>query len=586
MKGYYELWQRLLSKASQATGAGQDDKGTRIRRLADVCSMMLAPESINEPFKPYAVMNGKRSAIPDDFSADDLKYFSRLAQKTKCALLRARLADMVWLRGKPRNRTFAFLAIDAYRNIPLDYDSLVGGGAKEAWLRAIKLALLLGNGAGERPTHIRAALLLALNGCTENERFRALWLSQLLAEIRVDLSEAAAIAQKLNELSTAFDRKDEFDVSRAYYDAASKWCVTSKDNAGRYNALKSLAESWAREATLKSSEPTPSFTAAAEFFEKAIHTYRRIPMKDRPVHNVDSRLSQLHTLMSAAGLRAVDEMTAIHIPTTINVEETVANSQSKVMGKQFEDALEAFANLFPQFNEKTLRSATVKSLNQSLFQARVSRSIISRDGRTVGKRVGIPFGEAADENFEDSVCAQMVTTYGRLVDMHVRCMITPALEILLSEHRFFLGDFVTIAEFSPLVPHDRAELFGKGLYAGFEHDFITALYLLVPQVENLVRWHLKNQGIKTTTLDAAGVEMEVGLSTLLEKEEVSDIFGEDLRFELEALFTHPFGPNLRNAVAHGLLTSDESHSVFSIYVWWWCWRIVLKSYLFAQRQAP
>jgi hypothetical protein len=44
----------------------------------------------------------------------------------------------------------------------------------------------------------------------------------------------------------------------------------------------------------------------------------------------------------------------------------------------------------------------------------------------------------------------------------------------------------------------------------------------------------------------------------MELPEIETIFGKDLSFEIKALFCDPFGPNLRNELAHGLLDYEEA----------------------------
>ena len=153
----------------------------------------------------------------------------------------------------------------------------------------------------------------------------------------------------------------------------------------------------------------------------------------------------------------------------------------------------------------------------------------------------------------------------------------PALEVLHIEHRLREIDFVGIASQSPIIPPGREKLFGKALFAGYEKDFISSLHMLVPQIENMVRWHLKSQGVKTTTLDSKGIESENGLSTLMEIPEATKIFGEDWAFELKALFCDPVGPNLRNEIAHGLLDYDAFWSVHVVYAWWLSLKMVLST---------
>lgn len=72
--------------------------------------------------------------------------------------LKARVADLVWLKQRPRNIQFALAAIDAYRLIPLDTETWLRGG-HECWERAISLARMLKAGAGTRLAEIEIAIL-------------------------------------------------------------------------------------------------------------------------------------------------------------------------------------------------------------------------------------------------------------------------------------------------------------------------------------------------------------------------------------------------------------------------------------------
>ena len=58
------------------------------------------------------------------------------------------------------------------------------------------------------------------------------------------------------------------------------------------------------------------------------------------------------------------------------------------------------------------------------------------------------------------------------------------------------------------------------------------------------------------------------MSTLIELPEVEQVFGKNLAFELKALYCDPFGPNLRNELAHGLLEENACVSTYAVYAWW------------------
>jgi hypothetical protein len=100
------------------------------------------------------------------------------------------------------------------------------------------------------------------------------------------------------------------------------------------------------------------------------------------------------------------------------------------------------------------------------------------------------------------------------------------------------------------------------------------VHLLIPQLENIVRVHLKRAGVQTWTRSADGVVMENGLGSLVKYERMEQVFGAALTFEINALFCDQLGPNLRNELAHGLLGAPACHSAPAVYGWWLMLRLV------------
>ncbi len=178
-EGYSGMWQALSAAARGAIEQGRNEHGKVLWLLADACSMMLSPSSQNEPFKPYAVFNDRRSLIPDDLSDLDITFFSQIVDAVDDDWLKARLADLVWLKGNPRNASFALKAIDAYRSIPLDTDTWIHGD-RDCWQRAISLARMLKEGAGDRLEQMEALIIASFNAATRLDSFRGLWLADLL----------------------------------------------------------------------------------------------------------------------------------------------------------------------------------------------------------------------------------------------------------------------------------------------------------------------------------------------------------------------------------------------------------------------
>lgn len=162
--------------------------------------------------------------------------------------------------------------------------------------------------------------------------------------------------------------------------------------------------------------------------------------------------------------------------------------------------------------------------------------------------------------------------------------VVPALETMLAEHRLRLRDFEGICNQSSIVPPQRSRAFAKALFSGYELDFDSAIHRLVPQIENMVRYHLKAAGAVTTVLDKEGIEAEVNLGTLLDKPEALLVFGEDLVFEMQAMFCESRGPNFRHHLAHGLLEDKDFETAFSVYAWCLALRLVFNVFWNSQRK--
>jgi len=576
-EGYAAMWQAFSSAARRAIEEGRNAEGKVLWLLADACSMMLRPSSLNEPFRPAIVIGGQRSVLPEDFKQEDIEFFAQIVEEIDDPWLQARLSDLVWLMKRPRDPKFALIAIDAYRKIPLDTKTWIHGG-RECWERAVRLAIMLGKGASDRLQEMEEALFSTLKSTQPKDGFLAFWLADLMMETGLGRSKQAEIARKLEELATHFNDDGELYKARACYDGAAKWYSKLGEDHKTAEMTVGFAETWVKEAIARMSSDTPSHMASASFLEKAIHAYRRIPRKIRPNFKVDERIAELHNMLREARAKSIDEMRTITSP-SIDITELVKNVKEAVSGKQLLDALAAFADLYPGVQVDKLRSFAVDLLRTYPAQALFPVTVVSRDGRVIAKQPSMNFGEEGDPESEPAIWAEMVRHYSLEIGLVVQGTIWPALETLLLEHRLTERDLVTISLYSPVVPPGRERIVGKGLFAGFERDFVTATHLLVPQVEHMVRWHLKLRGVKTTVLDANGIENEVGLSSLLDLPEVNDVFGKDLTFELRALFTDPFGPNLRNEVAHGLLGYEAAQSVHAIYAWWFFFRLVFKTFL-------
>ena len=292
---------------------------------------------------------------------------------------------------------------------------------------------------------------------------------------------------------------------------------------------------------------------------------------------MEGKIAALRIKLNEAGRCTLDEMGVIKTPFGENDEIIIRLSEEHVAGKVSKiEALIFFSGVCTTPNYKEMREREKESMSKYFLSSLFSSSQYSSDGRVIAKTpaVGIDGDEAS---YEAALKDKMIRSFNHEVDINVRLVILPALNKILEEHTVDTHFIFELCDRSPIVPKENINLIARAIWLGFEYDFSTAIHLVAPQIEKIVRGLIKDQGGHTTTIDSDGIEHENGLSTLLKMTEAKVALGDDVVFELKAVFSESVGPNLRNEVAHGLMTDEMAYSVTPVYAWWVLVRMVVNS---------
>ena len=569
---YSSLSRAFLDTAKQAISKEKQTDNKVLSLLADICSMMLSPGSGNEPFKRcFVLSDGRCSMGLDDLSADEIEFVVAIVDSVDEPFLKARLADLAWVLKKPRDVTFARTAIDSYLSIPLDAKTWQRCG-RNCWQRAINLAWKRGIGTHEHKSEIETSVVAAFTSATAEDGSFGLKLANLLMSNALGGDVSATIGSRLENLGSELTSQCKPAMALKYYQASAEWHRKSGNDSKWVGMIVEVGEGWAAEASTHEVSDHPRHGNAANCYERAIQCYRGIPGTHREAYRVDERISELRQRYHESLKKSLNQMSTIK-SRGLDLTQFAEGARKAVMGKSSEEALASFVNLRHFVDPKRLRDNVIERQKSMPLLAMFSRKAMNRDGRVVKNVPG--------DDKEAILHDEMIRDYRGNIKADVSGIIVPALEALLLEHRFCVGDFIDLCRQSPFVPAGREYLFGRGLYAGCDYDFATAIHLLTPQIEHSIRLILKQEGVSTTHLDQDGVETEKGLASLIFESAAEEIFGPDLRFEINTLFCEPTGPNLRNRIAHGLLNDNESQSVYAIYAWWLTLKLVVNSALAA-----
>ena len=570
---YSAISKDFFHASSKADSEGRKRHGKALWLLAQSCFMMMTPSDRNAPFKPVIVGEGRRSVLPEDFIQFGLSHFENILGDIESPRMKARVADLLWIVRTPRDRKFAIKAIDAYRLVPLTGETWPAD-ALDCWSRATSLARSLGTGAGNRLAELETDVLQLIERATSEDLFFASKLADLLKTNSLGHDQALQVAEKLETLANEFQQAGNHYAARAYFNDASLWFNEADEEEKSIEMVVQQAETWVFEAEARLSSDNPSNLVAANFYQDAIQVYRTIPRKHRERHRVEQKMEEIRRLLEEASKQSTEEMSYIEGP-EIDLSEYLNAIRKLVTNKSPDEALGAFAN-FHRIDAAKLLDSARDGLSQSPLRAFASMTMMTHDGRVGARTYGVSGQTPSDRN-EETIEAEAIHLH---YEMNVRVaseIILYGLNVLNSEHRFSEQGLVRLARYSTAVPPEREILFGKGLYQGFNGDFATAIHLLAPQVEHAVRFQLKLRDVTTTALNGEGIETENGLSALIDMPQVREIFGDDTTFEIKALFCSPYGANLRNNVAHGLLNDSQCYSTHSVYAWWFALKLVINS---------
>lgn len=527
--------------------------------LAQIFDFHFRAGNINEPFGPMAVMDSKRSLIPDDLSDDQLTELAATLVTIEDSEYTARVADTLWLRRRDVN--MARKAVDAYLASAERLEDLNHWPrAMERYERALRLAKQI-EPKGDLPeTVLRKIESRVLYHDGNDPLFFSHRACELLIEFKFgDFKKLSELTQKIAE--QAHDGQD-YRRSREYFGTRAKLLNLAGDKSGETQAKIEIVESFIEEAEAR--EAAGSAMAAHAFWQDAINACRDIP-------EIKNKVPELQKRLTASGEKLVDEMEGVSHE--IDLTDYVKNTQEKLVGLDWKDAFFTFVSSERIISEHEKRKEAEQTIADSPLQAMMPVAMFDAAGRKVGVR---PPAITEDRDQREKALFGFVEWHAGIHrGIVVAGYLIPALRKLKEDHHVTASAVISLIENSPFIPPDRRALFFQGITAGFDFDFSTALHILLPQLENALRELLRVAEVDPYNVDNDGVQEAWGFKRMLSHEKLVHILGPDNIFELKSLLIEPLGQNMRNLLAHGLIGPSSLNSDSAVYLWWLILRLIV-----------
>ena len=548
-----------------------NETNTKLREslflLSNICSPMIDLESRNDPFQPFMTWGNKRSFLPIDLIDEEILYLSSILDEDFPPILKARIADILWSYSKPKNKKHSEIAIENYISMDV-FDDFFEPDVYVFWERAVMLAKQIKNSS--LIEKIKSKLLNEIDHPSTSWDFHLLKIIEIFDNTDLDKGLNHELAEKLLEKQKEFNHEKQFHIAEKYLEPATKLFKKAGNAEDSYRSLAFLAQATENHGDYRKNE---SAMVANSFYKLALQRYREIPNSYRNTLQIDQKLDTVQDKITQSGLLITDELQLISTK-QMNISELQEQSINHVKDKQtaFEPLL--YFSGVSSCNFESIWKSTEKYIQNSVVSSLFGATSVSLDGRKISS---IPPLALDGNNRDEVILKNAIKNFGIHIHLAVEGCILPALEQIQQEHIFPKDFLVDLCKLSDIVPEKREILVANALYQGFEWDFRSAIHLLAPQVENMVRQLLKRNGLVTTHTDPNGIENEMGLSSLVSIVGAREILGDDLWFELQAVFTDSLSANLRNEVGHGLLDDDTSNSLYSVYAWWVVLRLVVRN---------
>lgn len=534
--------------------------------LAAVIGMMLDGSDWDMPYKPLMQIDDRRTHVPTDFTPTELLFLERLIPTLPPSQFSARLADVLHVRATDKGERYRWAKEAVSRWTAAGFTRDLSRSEQEDWQRAADIAARFHMNAEKD-----ALIELGLDTFRAGDTSTALAMARAMRAARY-FPDADDVASRLESLGT---ETPDGHFQRQLYEESLRW--TRGDNVPVRSARQMMiGDSWWRDAETRRPD---SHMVARDFFGNAFSAYRAISSRHRSEH-VLGRLAALPTLIRVEGDAALSEMAAIE-GDPIDLTSITESARRIAQIESVLDALAVWLAHAPLESFAAARGDAQKQMAEHPLLHLFTRTTVDRDGRTIHRsegtreRMGVP----------DDEWSEMIRSFDLKGSLLVSGYIWPALREFSTRQRLTLGDFEVIVSASPFIPEEVRDLYARGLFHGYYERFAESIFLLAPATEACVRAALQRGGVETRTIRQDDTEIEPGLSALMELPGADEVLGMDLAWNIRALYCGPLGLNLRNRVAHGLISSDEANSVAMLNAWWLAFRLAYIPYYNARQQG-
>jgi len=555
-ESYYNLKDIFDKKTNELRESGEE-KGAQVYKfLSAVTSLSINNDNPETPFHPFFTSPQGRSAAIDDFTDEKINIFEKLIDSTQNAMMKARFADVVYVRAN-KEFPYAKIASESYLKSLVNLEQEHIFKSESRLRRGFSLSQYFGRTKSPFTDYTSFVQELINERFQSEKKAISLRLIELLLDMGVAKTETSKYIELSEDVADRLKKNKNHSLAQKYYDLVIRILSFNNEQDSVKKIQKKKGECYVNEANSWLNNTPSGYMMASNFLAQAVECFRRAGESEETIKQHHINLLNWQKKGTEASFVISEKM---------DITEFVKASENHVREKTIFDAIRSFAFGHPPTKRSDIEAQVKENIKKFPLLHFFSASFISDDGKVLENKPSIMSDKP--EKQKEALEASMFNSLRFNLQMRAQGYIEPGRQVIYHEHRPSVRDLLFLVLDNPFISPGHEEIFLSGIHAGFKGDFLVASHLLVPQIEESIRYVLKSNGFITSNLHSDLTQNEKLSGTLLSRPETIDIFGEDLVFELRGLLCENSCYAFRNRLAHGFVSTNECYGFAAYNLWW------------------
>ncbi|BCZ47575.1 hypothetical protein psyc5s11_36420 [Clostridium gelidum] len=517
--------------------------------------LLLILKNLDTYTMPYLYTVTPYRDISRIISKNDIENFITVVGIIKNMYMNAKICDLIWIISK--DYQYGEKAYNGYLNITAET-----GITQDIVFHSLIRAFNIAKSMKKESEELKKILDLVKKFFWSNPQdttAKSLYLIKMFVDEKLQDDILIELCNsKINNKKIDLN----FNIYDVYLEVAEKlYCNKYKMNLNKLSDNNDLVDIRRRKGDLYIKEARNSENSFQYIhnIKEAVKILKKIPNTEMERINLIKEIEPIQK-KSIESMHKLEER--------IDFTEEVKKILSYLEGENIKSSIKYLVFGIQLSDKEKLRKRITDNLKNDITYGLMPPAYVNKEGKLLFKLPSL-LNNTKEEDINSYIEHEIIIE----CNFYSQVYINPMLNEILKKHDINENVILKITQNNIFIPQERVKAFTKGILAGFNYDFLTSLNILVPQVENAIRKLAKECGDIDYKNNDEGIEEVKTLNLILESPYLKDCLESDLIFYLKAIFTSKYGLNIRNNLAHGLLDDSDFNTTFSIFTWWFIFRL-------------